>query len=613
VRRSERARVGGVPVVADSRSGWSVRPPEASLPRPLRRERRMKRAAPVVAAILVGTCGALLTEGSRSPLEIGTATAMFLTAIVSGLTFPWEKFPRWLEMAPPLLFTVGVVVLREGLSGDGGGLAYSPLLLIPLLGMAFQGNRAELVVQYVAVALALLLPGLWRSYLPGELGRHIVSLAVWALVCVSAREAVGEIRAAERSFSRMLDGLPVGVSVEHGEACRYVNPHLLQMIGRTSSEGLLGRSTLDLVHPDDRESVLASARAASGAESHVAAPHDVRLLHADGNPVVAEMQTVAIEIETKRSVVFSFHDVTSARLREASERRWSEAIALERAKLTTVLGSLEYGVALLDANRRLLYANAAYAAVLGLPASAIAELTRESLVSFLESQSDEPEQIRRRFDEDREFEGDRSVVEFTLARPTRRILRRVAYRTNLTDMGAYVVAWHDVTAEHELLAYRDHLATVDALTGLPNRRGAEKAIEREVSRAVRSRLSLSVAILDIDHFKNVNDTHGHLVGDEVIRRVAAALSDAARGTDTIARWGGEEFLAVLSGPGDGAKEYCERARNLVASLEFPGMTGVTISAGVAEHRLDDEIHLTLTRADARLYEAKRSGRNRVHG
>jgi diguanylate cyclase (GGDEF)-like protein len=167
---------------------------------------------------------------------------------------------------------------------------------------------------------------------------------------------------------------------------------------------------------------------------------------------------------------------------------------------------------------------------------------------------------------------------------------------------------YDVT-ERKRLAERD--LTVDVLTGITNRRGAETALRVEDERRRRGGTALSVAIFDIDHFKRVNDVHGHATGDAVLRHVAKALIAQARVTDLVARWGGEEFLAVLPGSLDGAVAFAERARQAIAGLACPPVEHVTISVGLAELAPAETPTEAIARADAHLYEAKRSGRNRV--
>ena len=169
------------------------------------------------------------------------------------------------------------------------------------------------------------------------------------------------------------------------------------------------------------------------------------------------------------------------------------------------------------------------------------------------------------------------------------------------------------------MARLEILASHDYLTGLLNRRALYSRLKEEIQRAARGVSPVSIAWLDIDHFKKVNDEYGHLVGDEALIHLARIIEQDSRGYDWAARWGGEEFLLVL--PGNSmrdAKAVAERVCTRVATSQIRIENGktmkITVSVGVAStengdtHSLDD----LLQRADAALFEAKRHGRNRVH-
>ncbi|MDG2526742.1 two-component regulator propeller domain-containing protein [Stenotrophomonas sp. HITSZ_GD] len=155
----------------------------------------------------------------------------------------------------------------------------------------------------------------------------------------------------------------------------------------------------------------------------------------------------------------------------------------------------------------------------------------------------------------------------------------------------------------------------DALTGLPNRRQFDEALARDLSRARRSGRLLSLVILDIDHFKLINDRHSHATGDAVLHEVGALLTAACRASDLPARLGGEEFAILLSDtPAEEAERVCARIRELFhARSDWGGIEGlrVTFSAGVAELREDESGSSLLQRADHALYEAKSDGRDRI--
>ena len=162
------------------------------------------------------------------------------------------------------------------------------------------------------------------------------------------------------------------------------------------------------------------------------------------------------------------------------------------------------------------------------------------------------------------------------------------------------------------------LMTVDGLTQAFNRRYFDEALEREYNRSKRYDRALSLVLFDIDHFKRVNDTHGHLTGDHLLRQLAAAVKPRLRREDIFSRTGGEEFGILLPEIGlDGARITAEKVRRIVEATPFrhdQQMIPTTISLGVAQLREEDPSHTGFyERTDARLYEAKQLGRNRLEG
>jgi len=161
-----------------------------------------------------------------------------------------------------------------------------------------------------------------------------------------------------------------------------------------------------------------------------------------------------------------------------------------------------------------------------------------------------------------------------------------------------------------------HLSQHDSLTGLLNRRAVEQCLAREAHRLQRFNEPFSVLLVDIDHFKRINDLLGHAAGDEVLRQVSTALAEQAREVDRVARYGGEEFCVLLPHTEhDGAMQAAERLRAAVQArvITWHGDTlGVTISTGVAcATHPDEAMDVLLRRADEALYRAKAQGRNRV--
>jgi diguanylate cyclase (GGDEF)-like protein len=156
-------------------------------------------------------------------------------------------------------------------------------------------------------------------------------------------------------------------------------------------------------------------------------------------------------------------------------------------------------------------------------------------------------------------------------------------------------------------------ALTDGLTSCFNRRFFEIQLERDLHLATRMRQPVSLILIDIDHFKRVNDTHGHDAGDAALRILASELREEVRGVDTAARYGGEEFAIILpqAGP-EGALAVAERLRTRIERTEVPGVGTITASLGIATFPLHaSSRELLVTAADRALYQAKRTGRNRV--
>lgn len=167
-----------------------------------------------------------------------------------------------------------------------------------------------------------------------------------------------------------------------------------------------------------------------------------------------------------------------------------------------------------------------------------------------------------------------------------------------------------------LVEESQRLATVDALTGLLNRRAFNLALDQELARSMRHGHSLALLLLDVDHFKAVNDERGHQAGDQVLSSLGHHLSAGARRTDVLARWGGEEFVVALTDTDQaGAQHVAERLRMSIEAMDVRDAAGkriqVTASFGVSTWQVHDTASTLVDRADRAMYAAKSAGRNRV--
>lgn len=192
-------------------------------------------------------------------------------------------------------------------------------------------------------------------------------------------------------------------------------------------------------------------------------------------------------------------------------------------------------------------------------------------------------------------------------------LHYINLATMLIIMGVLASTYHRLVQRSERRLHE--LACTDPLTQLRNRRFMLEVAQREAAVFARGGRPLSILIGDVDHFKRINDQHGHAVGDAVLRAIARVLREGVREVDHVARWGGEEFLVLLPSTGlDESHQVAERLRAAVqglAEVEERAGLGLSITLGLAELQPGESIEQALMRADRALYEGKQAGRNRV--
>src|SRR5471030_879284 len=171
---------------------------------------------------------------------------------------------------------------------------------------------------------------------------------------------------------------------------------------------------------------------------------------------------------------------------------------------------------------------------------------------------------------------------------------------------------HDITEQKRLEQELEHAALRDPLTGLGNRRQFMQLVENARTQNPQRTHNFSLMLVDADHFKAINDEHGHNTGDDALVMLARTLETGIRESDTVFRWGGEEFLILLPlTPLEGAMHVAEDLREAVQQLSRPGLPALTVSVGVAQYEAGEDFTSLFKRVDDALYRAKTSGRNQV--
>ncbi len=321
---------------------------------------------------------------------------------------------------------------------------------------------------------------------------------------------------------------------------------------------------------------------------------------------------------------------------EASEAV-SAALSEEALFLSAVLSAVDTAIIIFDRDGRVRFVNVRFSAFFGVPTVEVVGRSLETLHARIAPCFVDVDAFGRHAaleDRRRVSDGEPARLsglpiadetELIVARPKRRVLR---WSTRPVLQGTLRVGvltlFRDVTAERDAEDARERLldelsaqARTDALTSLANRRAASAALGTEIDRARRYGRPLSVVEFDLDHFKDVNDRHGHDAGDKVLVAFADVLRATARATDVVARWGGEEFLAIVfEADAEAARVFAERVRTELRARSplssVPGARGpLTVSAGVASLGPADDADSLLRRADRALYAAKAGGRDRT--
>jgi two-component system cell cycle response regulator len=227
------------------------------------------------------------------------------------------------------------------------------------------------------------------------------------------------------------------------------------------------------------------------------------------------------------------------------------------------------------------------------------------------------EQVVSRLRRDRPDAIILSMSKFTGEKPLANILLAGAddYIHKPFDSGGLMSRLKVNVRAFQLKKRLERLAVTDGLTDLYNHRYSYERLEEEAAKAARYGRPLSLAMLDIDDFKHINDTRGHRVGDQVLAALAKTLRDSLRSVDVVGRYGGEEFVAIFpETPLGAARVAAEKVRAAIECLKpVDDGLAVSVSIGLAEYRTDENIAAFVARADAELYQAKRSGKNRVVG
>jgi diguanylate cyclase (GGDEF)-like protein/PAS domain S-box-containing protein len=451
----------------------------------------------------------------------------------------------------------------------------------------------------------------------GALGDHYNAAAVaLAMDAAQRRTALEALKASGEQTRRLLDSSGRAIfGLDPAGRCSFANPACVRLLGFAQSDDLVGSDLQSLIQPsraEDGPSPAADIRfiEAAGRPEGVHVEEAV-FLRADGSSFAAEYWAYPQSAGAGVSgVVVTFDDVTD-------RRRAIAAMASERRRLADILEGANAGTWEWEIQSDRLTVNARWCAILGYSPAELEPLTGAAALGLTHPDdrkatadlfADHLARSTRRFECERRMRAKNGGWVWVLDQG--QLSGRLPDGRPLAMAGTTLDISQRKAAEERTL----HLATHDALTGLPNRRLAEDRLAMAVNLARRHRSLAAVLFIDLDGFKEINDAFGHEGGDKALRETARRLSAATREIDTVARIGGDEFLVVAGDleDRDGAVELARKLAAATAGSVLIGQKPVTVTASVGIALAPDDgesVAVLIQRADAAMYEVKRNGKN----
>lgn len=435
------------------------------------------------------------------------------------------------------------------------------------------------------------------------LGAVGVFLSLYAFALTTLRRKTG-LRTRQGQLQAVNDAIPLGLIYTSLEGnCSYVNRTMEDMSGRPLS-ALRGKGWRHCVHPQDRLRLHAELTSWHSQPEHAPYTGVCRLRGPQSKLLWARLKVVPVLVGGRAvGYVGSVEDVTERRANEL-------ALIKGEQRLRLITDNIPALVAYVNADEQVTFANRRYEEAYGILHEELAGMPAcEVLGPQVYAQS--RQYIRQA------LTGVPVLFERTVNCEDGLRHERVSYIPDVEPQGAvagYFGLVEDITALKHVEAQLRKLVRIDALTGLANRIQFEERLDDAMRYSRRYGTLMALLFLDIDHFKEINDTCGHQGGDNVLREFAQRLQSCVRDTDTVARLAGDEFVIVLEGL-TAAEEAQAVARKIILAMQTPfdicgRQRSVTTSIGVAVRRQDeDDAQGLLGRADVALYRAKSAGRN----
>lgn len=604
-----------------------------------------------IAPFTLGTIALIIALVFVPPTNVTTFAiggALGGLCVATAMLVPWHRLPKSAEIAAPILGVAAIAFMRDGTGGHESG--YSVLALLAVLWVALYGSPRQIGIIVFAVFLGLLVPLVAvgaPAYPPGEWRRLLVLVALSAtigwvvnsLVSAVRREAITAAENGRRLQEQTIvtrqvveSASDAVITVDELGRIIELNPAAVRLAGRPVGE-LIGSNAMDaFLSPE------AAARgrvAVLELVSGVREPFgwDAELVRPDGSHVPVEAWLSVSGDPSARRVHIFARDITDRRLAETRAQEHLDdlnSILMAARTLSTSTDAAESRQTICTTARTIAGADVALYFERD-PESGLVVRTGSTVDMPGDLAVDQQRSFVAKFFDNREatFVPDLAADGRSDISMARQVGLSAAYwqpvRNGEVLLGVLVLGWSapnpvmdgrarslmevlstqvaGALARGQLVEQLQAMARTDSLTGLLNRRAMSEALERDIQGSRRRMRPMSIAMIDLDHFKAFNDAFGHQAGDRLLVNAAKRWTAELRPMDTIARYGGEEFLVLLPG--------CDVLTATIAAdrIRAAMPDGQTCSIGVAQWDGSEATSSLIERADAALYAAKRAGRN----
>lgn len=441
------------------------------------------------------------------------------------------------------------------------------------------------------------------------------TLPACILLLVEWRNGQRTAERARQFMQRLIDVIPQPVYVKDAQGIyRMVNTSFVEERG-VPADQIIGISSYSLSpNIEATQTQILEDAAALWDEQIEIEKHDTR----DGKDrYQLIMKGACLNTEGQKVIVGTNFNLTPWRMAEQQlQQALEREIALRKRSqnfIQQLIDLIPDPVYLKNADSRYLMVNEALAKERGLPKQTLVGMTSLELAPNSETAADSTREDHAVITGEDITKEQHTTLPLTGEECYRVVIKRRCINVDgepvIFGLHHYITRWKIEALEFQNLSWKD------PLTGIANRRHFTEEAGKAVALAERSKMPLVLAMLDLDHFKRVNDRYGHPVGDEVLVEMVRRCLICLRNSDTMGRWGGEEFIVLFPLTSlDAGLQACERLRAAMADTAFEtsaGQLAITLSCGLAERKPGEKLELLIERADAALYEAKHRGRNRV--